>query len=149
AALGEMNMLPGYVRRRDEHVLYYKDADSISDYLTHIGAHGAVLRLMETRVLREMRNRINRKVNCETSNLMRSVETAGDHMDAIAVIRSAGKLGELDKGLQEAVRLREENPEASLAELAAMCEPPISKSGFNHRMKKLEALASSLGSAAE
>ena len=144
ALLGEMDMLPGYVRRRDEHVLYYKDADSIEAFLTHAGAHHGVIRLMEARVIRDMRNRINRKVNCETSNLMRTVEKAGDHMEAIEKIRAAGKLGDLEPGLLQAVRLREEYPDASLAELAAMCEPPISKSGFNHRMKKLEAIASAL-----
>lgn len=149
ALLGEMELLPGYVKRRDEHVLYYKDADSIEAFLTHAGAHSSVIRLMEARVIRDMRNRINRKVNCETSNLLRTVETAGDHMDAIGVIRAAGKLGELEPGLAQAARLREENPEASLAELAAMCEPPISKSGFNHRMKKLEAIASALSGRTE
>lgn len=146
ALLGEMNLLPGYVRRRDEHVLYYKDADSIEAFLTHAGAHRSVIRLMEARVIRDMRNRINRKVNCETSNLMRAVEKAGDHIEVIAKIRESGRFSDLDPALREAAIIREENPEASLAELGAMCSPPISKSGFNHRMKKLEAIASELGS---
>ena len=145
ALLGEMNLLPGYVRRRDEHVLYYKDADSIEAFLTHAGAHRSVIRLMEARVIRDMRNRINRKVNCETSNLMRTVEKAGDHIEMIEKIRAAGKMGDLEPALAEAARIREENPEASLAELGAMCSPPISKSGFNHRMKKLQAIAESIG----
>ena len=145
ALLGEMGLLPGYVRRRDEHVLYYKDGDSIEAFLTHAGARRSVIRLMEARVIRDMRNRINRKVNCETSNLMRTVEKAGDHLEMIEKIRASGKFGELEPGLQEAARIREENPEASLAELGAMCSPAISKSGFNHRMKKLEAIAKSLG----
>ena len=149
ALLGEMNLSPGYVRRRDEHVLYYKDADSIEAFLTHAGAHRSVIRLMEARVIRDMRNRINRKVNCETSNLMRSVEKAGDHLEMIEKIRSAGKFGDLEPALSEAARIREENPEASLAELGAMCSPPISKSGFNHRMKKLQAIAEGLGTGTE
>ncbi|MBR6772542.1 MAG: DNA-binding protein WhiA [Clostridia bacterium] len=149
ALLGEMNLSPGAVRRRDEHVLYYKDADSIEAFLTHAGAHRSVIRLMEARVIRDMRNRINRKVNCETSNLMRAVEKAGDHLDVIEKIRAAGKFGELEPGLIEAARIREENPEASLAELGALCSPPISKSGFNHRMKKLEAIAMALGAGTE
>ncbi|MGN1452236.1 MAG: DNA-binding protein WhiA [Eubacteriales bacterium] len=141
ALLGEMDLPPGFVKRRDEHVLYYKDGDSIERFLTKAGAHRSVIRLMEARVIRDMRNRINRKVNCETSNLLRTVEKAGDQIDAIDAISSAGKLSELDPGLREAARLRRENPEASLAELAAMCEPPISKSGFNHRMRKLASIA--------
>ncbi len=145
ALLGEMELLPAYIRRRDKHVLYYKDADSLEAYLTHAGAHGSTLKLMEARVIREIRNRVNRKVNCETSNISRAVEKAGAHLEAIETIRKAGKLSSLEPGLAEAARLREENPEASLAELAALCEPPISKSGFNHRMKKLAEIAEGLG----
>ncbi|MBQ5973011.1 MAG: DNA-binding protein WhiA [Oscillospiraceae bacterium] len=144
ALLGEMELSPGCVRRRDEHVLYYKDADRIEAFLTRAGAHRAVIRLMEARVIREMRNRINRKVNCETSNQFRTLDTAGDQLDAIAALRAAGELERLDDTLREAARLREEHPEATLAELAALAEPPVSKSGFNHRMRRLTALAAEL-----
>ena len=87
-------------------------------------------------------------IDAETKKLLTlaymSKESLEISMEAIEKIRAAGKLGDLEPGLLQAVRLREEYPDASLAELAAMCEPPISKSGFNHRMKKLEAIASAL-----
>ena len=96
----------------------------------------------EIRVYREIRNNVNRKVNCETANLNKTVNSALKQIEAIKYLEEKGKLEQLTDGMQEIAKLRVAHPEASLAELGAMLKKPIGKSGVNHRLKTIEKIAS-------
>lgn len=106
-----------------------------------MAANNAVLKFEEIRVYRDIRNNVNRKVNCETANLNRTVNSAVKQIEAIKLLEKSGKLAELSEGIQEIAKLRIFHPEASLAELGAMLAKPIGKSGVNHRLKTIEKLA--------
>ena len=121
--------------------IYAKDGEEISKFLAFIGANNAVLKFEEIRVYRDIRNNVNRKVNCETANLNRTVNSAVKQIEAIKLLEKSGKLAELSEGIQEIAKLRIFHPEASLAELGAMLAKPIGKSGVNHRLKTIEKLA--------
>ncbi len=121
--------------------IYAKDGEEISKFLAFIGANNAVLKFEEIRVYRDIRNNVNRKVNCETANLNKTVNSAVKQIEAIKLLEKSGKLEELSEGIQEIAKLRISHPEASLAELGAMLAKPIGKSGVNHRLKTIEKLA--------
>ena len=121
--------------------IYAKDGEEISKFLAFIGANNAVLKFEEIRVYRDIRNNVNRKVNCETANLNKTVNSAVKQIEAIKLLEKSGKLAELSEGIQEIAKLRIFHPEASLAELGAMLAKPIGKSGVNHRLKTIEKLA--------
>ena len=123
---------------------YTKDGEEISKFLALIGASKAVLKYEEIRVYRDMRNNINRKVNCETANLNKTINAAVKQIEAIKALKKANKLGDLSESLKEIALLRLENPDASLVELGQMLENPIGKSGVNHRLKAIEKLAEEL-----
>ena len=121
--------------------IYAKDGEEISKFLAFIGANNAVLKFEEIRVYRDIRNNVNRKVNCETANLNKTVNSAVKQIEVIKLLEKSGKLAELSEGIQEIAKLRISHPEASLAELGAMLAKPIGKSGVNHRLKTIEKLA--------
>lgn len=137
ALLCDMDMRPKTVRRQSTNVVYFKGSEAIEEFLTLTGAPRAAMDIMEAKVIKEVRNTINRKVNCETANLLRTVDTGNDQLDAIKALRAAGMLETLPDRLREAAVLREANPDLSLAELAGKANPPVSKSGLNHRLRKL------------
>ena len=112
--------------------------------LALIGASSAVLRFEDIRVYRDMRNNVNRIVNCETANLNKIAITAAKQINAIKLIRKKGKFDSLSENLKEIANLREKNPEASLLELGKMLKNPIGKSGVNHRLKIIEKIAEEL-----
>lgn len=141
----ELRMRPA--RRKDNHLLYCKDGETIEAYLTLAGAHKAVIAFMETRVIKDVRNTINRRVNCEASNIIKAAENGSYQLEMLRRIERAGETAALDDKLREAMRLRMEYPDEPLAELAARAEPPISKSGLNHRLRKLVAMAERLPAA--
>lgn len=122
--------------------IYAKDGEEISKFLAFIGANNSVLHFEEIRVYREIRNNVNRKVNCETANLNKTVNSALKQIEAIKYLEEKGKLEQLTDGMQEIAKLRVAHPEASLAELGAMLKKPIGKSGVNHRLKTIEKIAS-------
>ena len=124
--------------------IYAKDGEEISKFLAFIGANHSVLQFEEIRVYREIRNNVNRKVNCETANLNKIVESALKQIKAIELLQKKGKLEELSQGLQEIAKLRIAHPEASLIELGNMLKSPIGKSGVNHRLKAIEKMAEEL-----
>lgn len=124
--------------------LYAKEGEEISKFLAFIEANHSVLQFEEVRVYREIRGNVNRKVNCETANLNRTVESALKQIQAIEILKEKGKLEGLSEGLQEIATLRIANPEASLMELGNMLKVPIGKSGVNHRLKALEKMAEEL-----
>ena len=132
---------PKKIRRGGGHVLYFKQSEQICDCLTFLGAPVAAMGIMEARLEKEMNNKVNRRCNCDDDNISKVVEAAQEHLVAIRTLRQRGVLENLPGKLQDAAKVREKNPEASLSELASMVEPPISKPAMNHRLKKLMELA--------
>jgi DNA-binding protein WhiA len=132
------------VIRKKNYVVYIKEGSQIVDLLNVMEAHVALMDLENVRILKEMRNSINRQVNCEAANISKTVVAASNQMDDIIYIRDKVGLGDLADGLEDIARMRIEYPEASLKELGAMLLPPIGKSGVNHRLRKLSMIADQL-----
>lgn len=129
------------LERKNGYSLYMKDGEEISKFLAFIGANNSVLKFEEIRVLREMKNNVNRKVNCETANLNKTINAAVKHIEAIKKLKESGKLESLNSNLKEIASLRVENPDATLTELGQMLQNPIGKSGVNHRLNQLMELS--------
>ncbi len=132
---------PKSARRSGGQVLYLKQSEQISDFLTFLGAPVAAMGIMETRLEKELNNKVNRRCNCDDANTSKVVEAAQEQLAAIRTLRERGLLDKLSAKLQAAALAREESPESSLSELAAQMEPPITKPAMNNRMKKLIQLA--------
>ncbi len=132
------------VMRKKNYVVYIKEGSHIVDLLNVMEAHVALMDLENVRILKEMRNSINRQVNCEAANISKTVNAAAKQIDDIIYIRDTVGFGELSEGLEEIASIRIEHPEASLKELGTMLLPPIGKSGVNHRLRKLSILADCL-----
>ena len=129
------------VERNGSSILYFKHSEGIEDFLTFLGAPVCAMEVMQAKMEKELINGVNRRVNCETANLSKEVNAAGDQIDAIHSLQRRGVLETLPEKLQTTARLRLRHPEATLAELAEMFTPPVSKSAVNHRMRKLAELA--------
>ncbi len=132
---------PKMARRGGGHILYLKQSEQICDCLTFLGAPVAAMGIMEARLEKELNNKVNRRCNCDDANTSKVVEAAQEHLSAIRTLRERGRVEHLPKKLQQALVAREENPEASLSELASLMDPPISKPAMNHRLKKLVEMA--------
>lgn len=132
------------VQRKRYFVVYVKEGSQIVDVLNVMEAHIALMNLENVRILKEMRNSINRQVNCETANINKTVAAASKQVEDILFIKELVGFGELDEGLEEIANLRLEHPEASLKELGMMLNEPIGKSGVNHRLRKLSIMADNL-----
>lgn len=135
--LKEYNIKFKILEKTNGYSIYSKDGEEISKFLAFIGANAAVLKFEEIRVYRDMRNNVNRIVNCETANLSKTVNAAIKQIEAIKKIKESGKFAELSDNLQEIAKLRIKYPEVSLVELGKMANPPIGKSGVNHRLKAI------------
>ncbi|MBS6846092.1 MAG: DNA-binding protein WhiA, partial [Firmicutes bacterium] len=135
ALLIECGFSPKELSRGGNNILYFKQSDYIEDFLTAIGAQVSAMGVMEAKVEKDLRNGVNRRVNCETANLTKVVDASMGQMAAIRALEEAGELDKLPGKLRETALLRRENPEATLQELAAMLNPPITKSAINHRMR--------------
>ena len=135
--LKEKNIITKVLDRKKGYSLYIKDGEEISEFLAFIEANSAVLKFEEIRVIREMKNNINRKVNCETANLSKTVNAAVRQIEAIKNLQKNGKFDSLSDNLKEIAIIRMENPDASLIELGKMLKKPIGKSGVNHRLNTL------------
>lgn len=129
------------LERKNGYSLYIKEGEEISKFLAFIGANSSVLKFEEIRVIREIKNNVNRKVNCETANLNKTINAAVKQIEAIKKLKVTGKFKNLSANLKEVANLRLENPDASLVELGQMLENPIGKSGVNHRLNQLIELA--------
>ena len=127
--------------KNGEYAIYLKDGEEISKFLALIGANNAVLKFEEIRVQREMNNKINRIVNCETANLNKTINASIEQIEAIKKLKSNKKFEKLDDSLKEIAELRLKNPNASLIELGKMLKQPIGKSGVNYRLKKIMEIA--------
>ena len=136
-----MGFAPKSAKRGGGQVLYLKQSEQISDYLTYLGAPVAAMGIMEARLEKELNNKVNRRCNCDDANLSKVVEAAQEQISAIRILKERGILDKLAPKLQQAAKAREENPEASLSELAEMMEPAITKPAMNNRMKRLVQLA--------
>lgn len=142
--LRESGYPPKSVTRNGSSVTYFKQSDQIEDFLTLIGAPVAAMRIMSTKLEKDIRNSVNRRLNCDSANLDKAVEAAQSQGAAIRKLKAAGRLKKLPDKLQETAALRLEYPELSLSELAEVFDPPVTKSCLNHRLRKLMELAESL-----
>ena len=136
-----MDFHPKKAERSGGQVLYFKQSESISDFLTYLGAPVSAMGIMEARLEKELNNKVNRRCNCDDANTSKVVEAAQEQLTAIRALKENGILDKLPGKMKEAAKAREDNPFASLSELAAMMDPPITKPAMNNRMKKLMQLA--------
>ncbi len=139
--LFEMGFSARNSRRSGNCVTYLKQSEAIEDMLTTIGAPVSSMEIMNAKVEKDMRNSINRKVNCDTANVEKTVNAAIAQIEAIRSLEESGVLDGLGEKFKETARLRVAHPEASIAELAAMLDPPVTKSCLNHRLRKIMELA--------
>ena len=137
ALMLEMELSPRESQRGSGSILYFKQSDAISDLLTMIGAPLAAIGVMQSKVHKDMRNAVNRRVNCDSANADKIVSAAREQLEGIRALDERYGLFNLPEALQETAMLRIANPEASLTELASLAYPPVSKSCMSHRLKKL------------
>lgn len=126
------------------HGLVTRDSAVIVDVLNLLGAHVSMMEMENTRIVRQVRGKINRKVNCETANIMKTVAASQKQMEQIALLRESSVWDTLPDTLQQMAILREQYPDSSLQELGQRMNPPVGKSGVNHRLRRLAALAEQL-----
>lgn len=129
------------IEKGNQYSVYIKDGEEISKFLALLGANKSVLKFEEIRVQREMNNKINRIVNCETANLNKTINASIEQVEAIRKLKQSGNFERLDEPLKEIAELRLENPNASLIELGKMLKKPVGKSGVNYRLKKIMEIA--------
>ena len=144
ALLREVGYPPKNIMRSGSFVSYYKQSDQIEDFLTMIGAPVSAMRVMTAKLEKDLNNKINRRINCDSANLDKSVEASREQTEAIRRLRDADMLKNLSNKLQITAALRLEYPELALSELAEEFDPPVTKSCLNHRMRKLIELARGL-----
>ena len=141
ALLRDMGYEPKNVQRQGNGVTYFKQSDHIEELLTRIGAPAAAMEVMAAKVEKEMRNTVNRRVNCDAANVDKAVAASREQVEALTRLTDAGVVATLPVKLQEVAVARLLQPELSLSELAETFDPPLTKSCLNHRMRKLMELA--------
>lgn len=132
------------IQRKKSLVLYIKESEQIADFLRIVEANKALLEFENVRILKSMRNSVNRQVNCETANLAKTIDASVRQMEIIKKIIATGNLEALPSQLRELAYLRLDHPEATLKELGLMLNPPLSKSGIAYRMRRLEQIGQEL-----
>ncbi len=138
AILLDMGFSPRETKRAGNALLYFKQADAIADFFTAIGAPATAMNVMTAKVEKEMRNTVTRQINCDSANADKTVAAAQEQLAAIrSIVKEYGSLDVLPDPLRDAALLRVTNPEASLADLAQLSFPPVTKSCLSHRLKKL------------
>lgn len=142
--INEFSFNSKVVLRKNNYVVYLKESEQISDLLSIIGAHNALLSLQNAKIVKSMRNNVNRIVNCETANLSKTVNAAVRQIENIKLIEKTIGLESIPRNLQEIARIRVMYEDLSLKELGEMLKPPIGKSGVNHRLRKIEEIAQNL-----
>lgn len=123
--------------RKSNYITYFKQSEHIEDLLTAIGAPLAAMEIMTSKLERDLRGSVNRRVNCDSANLDKTVAAAQNQIDAIHQLKEQGAWSSLPEKLRETAELRVNNPELTLSQLAELFQPPISKSALNHRLRKL------------
>ena len=141
SVLLELGFNPKETQRGGNWLLYFKQADFIADFFTAIGAPGTAMNIMTAKVEKEMRNTVNRRVNCDAANVDKAVAASREQVEALTRLTDAGVVATLPVKLQEVAVARLLQPELSLSELAETFDPPLTKSCLNHRMRKLMELA--------
>ena len=141
--MGHFDISAREVERKNRPVVYLKEGSSIVDVLNIMEAHVALMEFENSRILKDMRNSLNRRVNCETANIDKTVTAAVKQAEDIRTVMGMPEYKKLPQGLRELAQLRLDNPDASLKELGQMCDPPLGKSGVNHRLRKISELAGS------
>lgn len=141
ALMREMELAPKETARKGSSVLYFKQSECIEDFLTLMGAPVSAMAVMAAKIDKDWRNDANRKTNCDSANVDKAVAAAQEQLTALRSLAERGLLDTLPEKLRETAILRQENPSATLAELAELHEPPLSKSAINHRLRKLVSLA--------
>ena len=142
--INSFNLNSKIVVRKDNYVIYIKEGEQIVDILNIMGAHQALLKIENIRVFKDVRNNINRIVNCETANLGKTINASVRQVENIEYIDNEIGLDKLPKNLQEIALLRLAHKEASLKELGAMLAVPVGKSGVNHRLSRIDEIADKL-----
>lgn len=130
--------------RKNYYIAYIKEGEQISDLMAVMGSHNALLDFENVRVVKETRNRINRVINCETANLDKIVDTSMRQIRQIKILKKYKAIDKLPENLRELAYLRLKHSNASLKELGEMLNPPLGKSGVNHRLRKIEEIAEDL-----
>ena len=144
SALDTLSIKYVMVERENSHAVYFKNGDDVSDFLGYIGSPSAMMEFENVRAEKEVRSRVRRAVNCDAGNTRRQAEAAATRTELINKVMSSGKASKLAPELREAAKAHLENPGASLAELGAMMDPPIGKSGMRHRLDKIAEFAKTL-----
>ena len=137
ALMRDLELEPKDAPRKGNAVIYFKQSDRIEDFLTSIGAPISAMEVMNAKLEKDLRGSVNRRVNCDAANLDKAVEAAQGQIEAIRILEENGVLATLPEKLQEVARLRQEHPADTLVQLAGRCDPPITKSALNHRLRKL------------
>lgn len=133
----DLNIIPKSISRNSNYVIYFKDSESIEDVLTVMGAFNSSLEIMGVKMYKDVRNNVNRKLNFESANLDKTIDAASKQIDAILHIKNTVGLSYLSDDLREIAELRIDNPDMSLRELGDNLTNPISRSGVNHRLKRI------------
>ena len=137
ALMRDLELEPKDAPRKGNAVIYFKQSDRIEDFLTSIGAPISAMEVMNAKLEKDLRGSVNRRVNCDAANLDKAVEAAQGQIEAIRILEENGILATLPEKLQEVARLRQQHPADTLVQLAGRCDPPITKSALNHRLRKL------------
>ncbi|MCL2153386.1 MAG: DNA-binding protein WhiA [Oscillospiraceae bacterium] len=140
----EIGFSPKETSRGGNYITYFKQSAAIEDFLTLIGAPLHAMELMSAKLEKDMRNSVNRKVNCDTANVAKLVDASAMQIEAIKKIEAAGKFETLQEKLRQTASLRLRNPELSIRELADISAPPVTKSCLSHRLRKLVELSSQM-----
>ncbi len=144
ALMQEAGFQPKATTRKGNYITYFKQSEHIEDLLTAIGAPVSAMDMMTAKLERDLRGSVNRRVNCDAANLDKLVAAAQHQIEAIHKLEESGLLSNQPAKIQEAAKLRVDNPELTLNQLAALCDPPVTKSAFNHRLRKLVELAETI-----
>ena len=142
--LQELELEPKTTIRKGYHIIYFKESEAIEDCLYIMGASSSMFEMMNVKIVKEIRNSANRRANCETANIEKTVKASMPQIEAIVKIKKEKGLDTLSEPLREMAEMRLENPDLSLSELAEMFNPPLSRSGANHRLRRIMKIAEEL-----
>ena len=137
ALLTECSLAPKTGKRGDASIVYFKDSGAIEDFLAFVGATGAAFDVMNSKIVKELRNSANRAVNCDTANIRKSLEASAKQLEMVNAMIENGMIEKLPKPLRETALLRSKYDQLTIAELGAKHDPPITKSGVKHRLEKI------------
>lgn len=141
AVMLALDLKPRIVIRKSNFVVYFKSSDEIADILTSMGAFGMLMNFHNAKIIKEIRNNVNRTINCESANMQKMVDASLAQVRAIEKLINTKRFDNLPENLKEVARLRLEYRECSLKELGEMLNPPLGKSGVNHRLRKIQEIA--------